>query len=378
MKPRLFQTGASAHTPRKVSWRPSANFVASSRPRDVRSIGEGLDGVRRSLAMGALGYVQTAERSSEECSENRSRPWRSTERANGGSPITARCRHSTTGRQVPLRKGGQMIFQRIGGVERAEPSGCDVGDAGIGCLAGTPRSIGCSSYSPGPARAPSGKPPLASTPSRRPANCGPANRAWKGLTPEAEARRPPGLVRRRRRQGPALLPGQRRQRRHRGDRQGADRILLGHGDRHRQDLHRVPDHLAALEGRAQEAHPVPGRSQRAGQTRPWSTTSGPSARRWPSCQGHRVPEGDRPSASTRSTPAACARPSSTRTRTWWTGATATSCASPATTRRDRRSSTTSSTRSRTTPCWSPRRGCCRPGSTCRPAGSSCWTARSAP
>ena len=31
-----------------------------------------------------------------------------------------------------------------------------------------------------------------------------------------------------------------------------------------------------------------------------------------------------------------------------------------------------------TPCWSPRRGCCRPASMCRPAGSSCSTARSAP
>ena len=30
-----------------------------------------------------------------------------------------------------------MIFQRIGGVEHAEPSGRDVDDAGIGCLAGT-------------------------------------------------------------------------------------------------------------------------------------------------------------------------------------------------------------------------------------------------
>jgi type I restriction enzyme, R subunit len=37
----------------------------------------------------------------------------------------------------------------------------------------------------------------------------------------------------------------------------------GHGDRHRQDLHRLPDHLAAVEGRPAKAHPVPGRPQRA-------------------------------------------------------------------------------------------------------------------
>ena len=37
----------------------------------------------------------------------------------------------------------------------------------------------------------------------------------------------------------------------------------------------------------------------------------------------------------------------------------------------------SSTRNPSTPCWSPRRGSCRPASMCRPAGSSCSTARSA-
>jgi len=31
----------------------------------------------------------------------------------------------------------------------------------------------------------------------------------------------------------------------------------GDGDRHRQDLHGVSDHLAAVEGRPQEAHPIP-------------------------------------------------------------------------------------------------------------------------
>ena len=86
----------------------------------------------------------------------------------------------------------------------------------------------------------------------------------EGADTRGRGRRPPGLFRRRRRQGPALLPGQRHQRRHRGDCQGRRPHPAGHGDRHGQDLHRVPDHLAALEGRPQEAHPVPGRSQRAG------------------------------------------------------------------------------------------------------------------
>ena len=67
--------------------------------------------------------------------------------------------------------------------------------------------------------------------------------------------RPAGLFRRRQRQGPALLPGQRRQRRDRGHRQGPGPHPAGHGDRHGQDLHRLPDHLAAVEGGPQEAHP---------------------------------------------------------------------------------------------------------------------------
>ena len=70
--------------------------------------------------------------------------------------------------------------------------------------------------------------------------------------------RPSGLLRRRQRQNPALLPGQRHQHRHRGDRQGSQSHPAGHGDRHGQDLHGVSDHLAALEGRPQEAHPVSG------------------------------------------------------------------------------------------------------------------------
>ena len=76
--------------------------------------------------------------------------------------------------------------------------------------------------------------------------------------------RPAGLFRRRQRQGAALLPGQRRQRGHRGHRQGPGPHPARHGDRHRQDLHRLPDHLAAVEGRPQETHPVPRRPQRPG------------------------------------------------------------------------------------------------------------------
>ena len=57
-----------------------------------------------------------------------------------------------------------------------------------------------------------------------------------------------GLLRGRRRQDTALLPGQRRQRGRRGHRQGAEPHLAGHGHGHGQDVHRFPDHLAAVEG----------------------------------------------------------------------------------------------------------------------------------
>ena len=88
-------------------------------------------------------------------------------------------------------------------------------------------------------------------------------RAWKGLTPEAEADRASGLFRRRQRQGSALLSSQRRQRRDRGHRQGPRPNSTGDGDWHRQDLHRLSNHLAPMEGRPQEANPVPRRPQRA-------------------------------------------------------------------------------------------------------------------
>ena len=68
---------------------------------------------------------------------------------------------------------------------------------------------------------------------------------------------------RRRRQGPALLPDERRQRRDGGHRPGTGSRPARHGDRNGQDLRRLPDHLAPVEGAPQEARPVPGGSQRA-------------------------------------------------------------------------------------------------------------------
>jgi type I site-specific restriction endonuclease len=42
--------------------------------------------------------------------------------------------------------------------------------------------------------------------------------------------------------------------------------IAGDGHRHRQDLHRLPDHLAFVEGGRQEAHPVSGRPQHSGRS----------------------------------------------------------------------------------------------------------------
>jgi hypothetical protein len=98
-------------------------------------------------------------------------------------------------------------------------------------------------------------PARAAPPRRRWPRCLPVARRPVGALsrlegPDAGSRgdRPSGLLRRRQRQGPALLSGQRRQRRDRGHRQGPRPHPAGHGDRHRQDLHRLPDHLAAVEG----------------------------------------------------------------------------------------------------------------------------------
>ena len=127
----------------------------------------------------------------------------------------------------------------------------------------SPRTATASCSTTAPARAPQTETNLALDAFPSPADLWARYRAWKGLTPEAEADRPSGLLRRRQRQGAALLPGQRRQRRHRGHRQGPGPHPARHGDRHRQDLHRLPDHLAAVEGRPQETHPLPRRPQRA-------------------------------------------------------------------------------------------------------------------
>ena len=70
------------------------------------------------------------------------------------------------------------------------------------------------------------------------------------------------------------------QRRDRGHRQGPGPRPAGHGDRHRQDLHRVPDHLAAVEGRAARSASCSSPTATSSSTRRWSTTSARSARRW--------------------------------------------------------------------------------------------------
>ena len=59
------------------------------------------------------------------------------------------------------------------------------------------------------------------------------------------------------RQGAALLPAHRDQQDHRSHRQGPGSHPARHGHRHRQDLHRVSNHLAFVEGQAQETHSLP-------------------------------------------------------------------------------------------------------------------------
>ena len=59
----------------------------------------------------------------------------------------------------------------------------------------------------------------------------------------------------------ALLPAHRHQPHRRCHRPRREPHPAGHGHRHRQDLHRVPDHLAAVEVRRQETHPLPRRPQ---------------------------------------------------------------------------------------------------------------------
>ena len=94
--------------------------------------------------------------------------------------------------------------------------------------------------------------------------------------------RPPGLLRRRQRQVAALLPAHRHQPTVEAIAKGQNRILLvmatGTGKTYTafQIIWRL------WKAGAQETHPLPRRPQRPRSTRPWSTTSAPSARPWPS------------------------------------------------------------------------------------------------
>jgi len=73
-----------------------------------------------------------------------------------------------------------------------------------------------------------------------------------------------GLLPGRQRQDATLLPSAGHQPHRRSHRQGTTAPVAGHGHRYRQDLHRLPDHLAAVEGRSRQTHFVPGWPQRAG------------------------------------------------------------------------------------------------------------------
>ena len=79
---------------------------------------------------------------------------------------------------------------------------------------------------------------------------------------------------------PRYYQRQCRERRHRGHRQGSGPHPPGDGDGHREDLYRIPDHLAALEGRAGKNASCSSPTGTSWSTRRWSTTSGRSARRW--------------------------------------------------------------------------------------------------
>jgi type I site-specific restriction endonuclease len=73
------------------------------------------------------------------------------------------------------------------------------------------------------------------------------------------------LLRGRHEERAPLLPGECDPGHGGGDRQGAAAHPAGDGHRHGQNSHRLPDHLAVVEGGPQEAHSVSGRSQRAGE-----------------------------------------------------------------------------------------------------------------
>ena len=100
-----------------------------------------------------------------------------------------------------------------------------------------------------------------STSSPRPTSSGRATAHAKGYTATQEAVVTQDYYDDGSRQGAALLPAIAINRTVEAIATRRESHPAGDGDRHRQDLHRVPDHLAALEGRRQEAHPVPGRPQ---------------------------------------------------------------------------------------------------------------------
>ena len=92
----------------------------------------------------------------------------------------------------------------------------------------------------------------------------------------------------------------------RGDREGPGPRPARHGDGHGEDVHRVPDHLAAVEGGTKEARPLPCRPQR-----PHRPDDG---QRLPSLQGARwrsSARGRRPSSGRRINERR-SRPASTR------------------------------------------------------------------
>ena len=100
-----------------------------------------------------------------------------------------------------------------------------------------------------------------STSSRRPDELWGRYQSVEGPRRRGREARQLRLLTRTRRQGAALLPAARHQPHHRGRRRGPAARPARDGHRHRQDLHGVPDHLAALEGGHGEARAVPRRPQ---------------------------------------------------------------------------------------------------------------------
>ena len=120
-----------------------------------------------------------------------------------------------------------------------------------------------------PTACPSGNKSCALRRSRHPQICGRAIAPGRALTLQARGDRPTRLLRRRQRQrrrattrSTPSMPQSKRSPR-------AEPRAAGHGDRNRQNLHRLPDHLASVEGRAERS---------AFSSSPTATCS--STRRW--------------------------------------------------------------------------------------------------